>query len=82
MEYSPRIRSWNGRNCIIMAHGRQKPDMAFLTLIARGFIDFFGITQPTAEQQRRAAWFVCALLALILICAGLVFALIVQGFGR
>ena len=36
----------------------------FLTRI---FIDVFGITHPTPQQERRAAWFICSLLAFIVI---------------
>jgi hypothetical protein len=36
-------------------------------LLARAFIDVFGITHPTPRQERRAAWFICTLLALILL---------------
>ncbi len=56
--------------------------MAFFRMITVGFIDFFGITQPSPEQERRAAWFICVLLALILIGAGLVFGIIVLAFGH
>ncbi len=39
--------------------------MGFLLLITRAFINTFGITQPTAQGARRAAFFIGALLALI-----------------
>ena len=39
--------------------------MAFLLLIARSFINTFGITQPGPEGERRAAYFIGALLAVI-----------------
>ena len=39
--------------------------MGFLLLIARSFINTFGITQPGPEGERRAAYFIGALLALI-----------------
>jgi hypothetical protein len=35
--------------------------------LTRAFIDVFGITHPTPRQERRAAWFICTLLALILL---------------
>ncbi len=41
--------------------------MGFLLLIARAFINTFGITQPGPEGERRAAYFIGALLALIVI---------------
>ena len=56
--------------------------MPFFKLITRGFIDFFGITQPTPKQEQRAAWFICSLLLLIMISAGLTFTFIVRAFGR
>ena len=39
--------------------------MRFLLLIARSFINTFGITQPGPEGERRAAYFIGALLVLI-----------------
>lgn len=41
--------------------------MGFLLLIARSFINTFGITQPGPEGERRAAWFIGILLALIVV---------------
>ncbi len=41
--------------------------MGFLLLIARSFINTFGITQPTPQGERRAAWFIGALLCLIVV---------------
>jgi hypothetical protein len=32
--------------------------MRLLLFLARAFIQVFGITQPTREQERRAAWFI------------------------
>ena len=56
--------------------------MGFFRAITNGFINFFGITQPTPRQERQAAWFICTLLALIVIGAGLVFTVLVVGFGH
>jgi hypothetical protein len=56
--------------------------MGILRWITLGFINFFGITQPTPKQERQAMWFICSLLALILIMAAVVFAVIVWGVGR
>lgn len=39
--------------------------MPLLLFIARAFIQVFGITQPTPQQERRAAWFIGALLFVI-----------------
>ena len=41
--------------------------MGFLLLIARSFINTFGITQPTPQGERRAAYFIGGLLTLIVI---------------
>jgi Mg2+ and Co2+ transporter CorA len=56
--------------------------MGFFKFVTTGFINFFGITQPTPEQERRAAWFICGLLALIVLGAAAVFGVIVMSFGR
>lgn len=39
--------------------------MGFLLFLARAFINTFGITQPGPEAERRAAYFIGTLLALI-----------------
>ena len=41
--------------------------MGFLLLITRSFINTFGITQPSPEGERRAAYFIGGLLALIVL---------------
>ncbi len=41
--------------------------MGFLLLIARAFINTFGITQPGPAGERRAAYFIGGLLALIVV---------------
>jgi hypothetical protein len=56
--------------------------MGFIRLITTGFINFFGITQPSPEQERRAEWFIIGLLMLILLAAVLVFTIIVMAFGH
>jgi hypothetical protein len=56
--------------------------MRLFSLVTQGFIDFFGITQPTPQQERRAAWFICSLLILMVISATLVFMVVVLAFGR
>jgi heme/copper-type cytochrome/quinol oxidase subunit 2 len=53
--------------------------MGLLRMITRGFINFFGITQPTEKQERQATWFICGLLVLIVLVAGGVFAMLVMG---
>ena len=41
--------------------------MGFLLLITRSFINIFGITQPSPQGERRAAYFIGVLIALIVI---------------
>jgi hypothetical protein len=48
--------------------------MGFLLVIARAFINTFGITQPGPEGERRAAYFIGALLMVIVL--GMLLALI------
>ncbi|MBE7158480.1 MAG: hypothetical protein INR62_08625 [Rhodospirillales bacterium] len=40
--------------------------MRLLEAFATAFINTFGITQPTEQQRRRAAWFILLMLALTL----------------
>jgi hypothetical protein len=47
--------------------------MGFLLTITRAFINTFGITQPSPQGERRAAYFIGTLLALIVV--GMVVAL-------
>ena len=55
--------------------------MGLLRFVARGFINAFGITQPTPKQEQQAVWFICGLLVLIVVMAAVVFGIIVQ-LGR
>jgi hypothetical protein len=57
-------------------------DVSLLKTITNGFINFFGITQPTPKQQRQAEIFILSLLVLIVLVAALVFAVVVIAFGR
>ena len=41
--------------------------MPLLLFLARAFISTFGITQPSPQQERRAAWFIGVLMALIVL---------------
>ncbi len=41
--------------------------MRVLEAMAAAFINTFGITQPTDEMRRRAAWFILGMLVLTLI---------------
>ena len=56
--------------------------MGLLRFITHGFINFFGITQPTPQHERQAAWFITGLLVLIVLGAAAVFGVIVLAFGR
>lgn len=56
--------------------------MGLLKGITNGFINFFGITQPTPKQQKQAEWFITGLLALIVLGAAAVFFVIVYGVGK
>lgn len=40
--------------------------MRFLEALAAAFINTFGITQPTDETRRRAAWFILAMMMVTL----------------
>ncbi|QMV18229.1 hypothetical protein GOB94_05620 [Granulicella sp. 5B5] len=42
-------------------------DMNVLEALAAAFFKTFGITQPTAQTKRRAAWFILALMTVGLI---------------
>lgn len=56
--------------------------MGFLRAIARGFINFFGITQPTPKQEQQAVWFICGLLVFIVVMAAAVFGVLMFGFSH
>lgn len=43
--------------------------MALIRFITNVFIDVFGITHPSPAEERRAAWFICG--SLLVIVAGL-----------
>lgn len=40
--------------------------MNFLHFIANAFINTMGITKPTPQAERRAAWFIAAMLVLVI----------------
>jgi hypothetical protein len=42
-------------------------NMNLLLLISNAFINTMGITQPSPEGQKRAAWFIVALLSAVVI---------------
>jgi hypothetical protein len=44
--------------------------MRFFEALATAFFRTFGITQPSDQTRRRAAWFLFGLLALILVAIG------------
>ncbi len=39
--------------------------MRLIRFVTNVFIDVFGITHPSPAEERRAAWFICGSLALI-----------------
>lgn len=49
--------------------------------LTRAFIDVFGITHPTPKQERTAGWFICTMLAMIVL--GIVLMLVVvHGYSQ
>jgi ABC-type amino acid transport system permease subunit len=42
-------------------------NMNLLLLISNAFINTMGITQPSPESQKRAAWFIVALLSAVVV---------------
>lgn len=52
--------------------GAYHQDMRFLEAIATAFFRTFGITQPSEQRLRRAAWFLFGLLTLIVVSIGTV----------
>jgi hypothetical protein len=59
--------------------------MRVLDMFANGFINFFGITQPSEETRRRASWFIVALLATCFVLVALVggmFVHVLRGNGN
>ncbi|WP_263350403.1 hypothetical protein [Acidicapsa acidisoli] len=56
--------------------------MGLFKFVTNGFINFFGITQPTPQHERQAIWFITGLLVLIVLGAAVVFGVIVMAFGR
>ncbi len=47
--------------------------MNIFRFLTRAFIDVFGITHPTEKQERSATWFICTMLALLILGAAIVF---------
>jgi len=56
--------------------------MGPMQFITRCFIDFFSITQPTPQEERRAAWFITALLVLVVLGAAAAFSIVVFSVGH
>jgi ATP/ADP translocase len=54
------------------AYRRYHRNMQFLEAIATAFFRTFGITQPSEQRLRRAAWFLFGLLTLIVVSIGTV----------
>lgn len=53
-----------------------------IRFITRVFINLFGITEPSPQQQRQAELFITGLVMLILLGTAAVFGILVYGFGR
>ncbi len=62
MPYRCRLLRLTAKLC--REHTRRMPLLLFL---ARAFVQTFGITQPSAAQERRAAWFIAVLMGLIVL---------------
>jgi hypothetical protein len=56
--------------------------MRLLEALATIFINVFGITQPTDETRRRAAWFILVLLIVALLVVAAVGFVLYQVLGR
>lgn len=52
--------------------------MPLLLALARAFINFFGITRPTPQHERRAAWFIGSLLLLVVLATAAFFVAFLQ----
>ena len=52
-----------------------------IRFITRVFINLFGITEPTPQQQRQAELFITGLVVLILLGTAAVFGILVYGIG-
>ncbi|MGH9595432.1 MAG: hypothetical protein ACRD3K_01410 [Edaphobacter sp.] len=52
--------------------------MKFLLLISSAFINTMGITQPSPEAANRAAWFIVAMLGVVLAAVATVAAVAIQ----
>ena len=56
--------------------------MGPLKFITRCFIDFFSITQPTPEEERKASWFIAGLLVLVVLGVAAAFGIVILSFHR
>ena len=52
--------------------------MKFLLLISNAFINTMGITQPSPEAANRAAWFIVAMLGVVLAAVGTIAAVAIH----
>jgi ATP/ADP translocase len=57
-----------------MESGQNRKNMNFLLFISNAFINTMGITQPSPQAAKRAAWFIVTLLsAVVVLVAGIAF---------
>jgi|GEM_PF-752089 len=56
--------------------------MRLLEALASIFINVFGITQPTPEMRRKAAWFILALLTIALLVVAAIALVLYQVLSR
>ncbi|MDQ2833385.1 MAG: hypothetical protein M3Y50_06475 [Acidobacteriota bacterium] len=56
--------------------------MNFLQFIANAFINTMGITKPTPQTERRAAWFIVGMLVFVIAAVGVIAALALHFASR
>ncbi len=56
--------------------------MFLLDRFTTAFVRVFGITEPTQQQLRRAAWFICGMFALVLCAVAGLVSLLLRLMGR
>ena len=60
----PLMNSRFGSSC---SKDRRLVSVRLLEALASAFVNTFGITQPTDDMRRRAAWFILGLLILMIV---------------
>jgi hypothetical protein len=56
--------------------------MGPIKFITQGFIDFFGITKPSPDEERNAVWIIFALLGAVILGVAAIFGIVVFAFGH